>query len=348
MGIFDQDVTDVISLLVPQLYSTGIFRQEWNMTKFWLYMLDGLYQSVISFYFPYCIYYTGEFVTFNGLNLDHRYWMGTIVATIAAIACNFYILIHLFTWDWFNLLFIFLSIIIVFAWTGIWSSSLTSAEYYKSAAQVYGSTAFWACLFVGVLCCLLPRFVYDVVQKFFFPRDVDIIRECVNRGDFKQYPRNYDPTDPDRPKISKYSADHALESQFKASAANSPITANGHRRHSSIFARKKSSSRHASASEPVHIDMNEDVSTEEIPMELNYNADGTPRFQQGTRFSSDMNADDLDTYVPRTSLDRTRLDMLRERQLGGDGRISVENARTSFELPGLTKAETLLSNSSHK
>lgn len=159
MGIFDQDVTDVVSLLVPQLYTTGIHRSEWTMYKFWWYMADGLYQSVISFFFPYCLYYKTGLVTFNGLNLDHRYWQGTFVASIAAISCNLYILIHLYTWDWFSLLFIGLSIIIVFAWTGIWSSSLTSAEYYKAGAQVYGSTSYWACLFVGILICLLPRFL---------------------------------------------------------------------------------------------------------------------------------------------------------------------------------------------
>lgn len=168
MGIMDQDVNDVVSLLVPQLYRAGIMRSEWNQTKFWGYMFDGLYQSVICFFFPYLVYYKTGLVTPNGLGLDHRYWVGIIVTTIAALSCNLYVLIHQYRWDWFSSLFIFLSIIIVFGWTGIWSSSTNSGEFYKSAARVYGSPMFWAVMFVGILFCLLPRFTFDVFQKLFF------------------------------------------------------------------------------------------------------------------------------------------------------------------------------------
>lgn len=35
MGVLDQDVSDTVSLLVPQLYRRGIERKEWTQTKFW-------------------------------------------------------------------------------------------------------------------------------------------------------------------------------------------------------------------------------------------------------------------------------------------------------------------------
>lgn len=35
MGVFDQDVSDKVSLAVPQLYRRGIERLEWTQTKFW-------------------------------------------------------------------------------------------------------------------------------------------------------------------------------------------------------------------------------------------------------------------------------------------------------------------------
>lgn len=35
MGILDQDVSDKVSLAVPQLYRRGIERKEWTPTKFW-------------------------------------------------------------------------------------------------------------------------------------------------------------------------------------------------------------------------------------------------------------------------------------------------------------------------
>ncbi|ODV72376.1 phospholipid-transporting P-type ATPase [Cyberlindnera jadinii NRRL Y-1542] len=322
MGIFDQDVNDVVSLLVPQLYVVGIYRTEWTMKKFWWYMIDGVYQSVMSYFLPYCLYKTGGIVSFNGLNLDHRYWIGTLVASIAVISCNLYMLIHLYMWDWLSSLIIFLSIIILIAWTGIWSSSTASAEYYKAAAQVYGSVAFWACLFVGILVCLMPRFVYDCCQKYFFPKDVDIIRECVARGDFSQYPKSYDPTDPNRPKISQYSTNHML-----THATASPKTP----RSSRMFSR--GSKRSSYPADDQHL------STEEIAMQL-VDDNGTPRFRERGQFS-DIDNHDTDNFEPRTSLEVTRRSMQRERQLG-DGRISIENARTSLDLPGLTNARDLM------
>ena len=50
LAVFDQDVSDTISLLVPQLYTSGILGKDWSQYKFVWYMFDGLYQSVISFF----------------------------------------------------------------------------------------------------------------------------------------------------------------------------------------------------------------------------------------------------------------------------------------------------------
>ncbi len=35
MGVLDQDVSDKVSLAVPQLYRRGIERKEWTQLKFW-------------------------------------------------------------------------------------------------------------------------------------------------------------------------------------------------------------------------------------------------------------------------------------------------------------------------
>lgn len=206
LGIFDQDVDAKVSLLVPQLYRSGILRTEMSDWKFYIYCLDGIYQSAISFFFPYLLYVVA-FPSFNGRPNDHRFWMGVLVTCIACISCNCYILFHQYRWDWLSSLIVAISILIIFIWTGLWTVNVSSSgEFYKAAPQVFGMTSFWACMFIGILCCLIPRFFYDFVQKFFWPKDADIIRECVQRGDFAAYPEDYDPTDPNRQKISSYSS----------------------------------------------------------------------------------------------------------------------------------------------
>lgn len=201
IGVFDQDVSDTVSMVVPQLYRAGILRLDWSQTKFLWYMLDGLYQSVISFYFPYCLYLKTMLVRIDGLGLDHRYYVGTMVTGICVLACNIYIMLHQYHWDWFCGIFFWFSIVAYFFWTGVWTSSIDSQEFFRGGERILGSDVFWGVLFIGTLFCLLPRFTWDCFQKLFYPNDVDIIREMVKRGDFTMYPTGYDPTDPLRPRI---------------------------------------------------------------------------------------------------------------------------------------------------
>ncbi|KAL4997062.1 hypothetical protein BDV10DRAFT_170610 [Aspergillus recurvatus] len=185
MGIFDQDVDDKVSLAVPELYMRGIERLEWSQTKFWLHMADGFYQSVICFYMPYLLYEPANFVTENGKDVSDRNRMGILVASCAVIASNTYILMNSYRWDWLTVLINAISCLLIFFWTGVYSSVQASAQFYKSAAQTYGTLTFWVVLLLTVTICLLPRFVVKSVQKVFFPLDVDIIREQITQGKFK-------------------------------------------------------------------------------------------------------------------------------------------------------------------
>ncbi|CAL5869103.1 uncharacterized protein PFLUO_LOCUS3331 [Penicillium psychrofluorescens] len=185
MGIFDQDVDDKVSLAVPQLYMRGIERKEWSQLKFWLYMADGLYQSVVCFFLPYLLYAPANFATESGRDISDRYRMGVLVGTSAVIASNTYILMNTYRWDWLVCLINVISSLLIFLWTGIYSSIISSGQFYFAAAEVYGSLSFWVMLLMTVVICLLPRFAVKAVQKVFIPLDVDIIREQVTLGMFK-------------------------------------------------------------------------------------------------------------------------------------------------------------------
>lgn len=343
LGILDQDVNDTISMIMPQLYRVGILRTEWNQTKFLWYMFDGIYQSVICFFFPYLIYHKTMYVTQNGYGLEHRYYVGIMVTTIAVVSCNLYVLLHQYRWDWFTGLFIAVSCLVVFGWTGIWTSSLTSGEFWKAGARVYNTPAFWAVFFIGVTFCLLPRFTFDCFNKLFNPKDIEIVRELWKRGDFDHYPRGYDPTDPNRPKISKSSRFGPRVMSLGGGLENA-------------------------AAENYSRDT---VVTEEIPMRILDPQDGSPRqmIREEPWTSSPRETQDLlhsprlqdeqeerrrmvstlrgsiDRSNGRTSLDRTRERMLASNQL--DNRYSLERARASLDLPGVTHAEALMKGKSN-
>ncbi|KAJ5699119.1 Phospholipid-transporting ATPase DNF1 [Penicillium macrosclerotiorum] len=196
MGIFDQDVDDRVSLAVPQLYMRGIERKEWSQLKFWLYMGDGLYQSVICFFMPYMLYKVANFATESGRDIADRNRMGILVATCAVLASNIYIMMNTYRWDWFTCLINAISCLLIFFWTGVYSSFTAAGQFYSSAAEVYGALSFWIVLLVTLMISLLPRFTYNAIQKVFFPLDVDIVREQVTLGKFKHLEDQEDPLPP--------------------------------------------------------------------------------------------------------------------------------------------------------
>ncbi|KAL5118976.1 phospholipid transporting ATPase [Pleosporales sp. CAS-2024a] len=182
MGVLDQDVDDRVSLAVPQLYRRGIERKEWTQPK--AYMVDGLYQSLIAFFFVYAIYQPGTFVTESGLDLSEYRRMGIYAICAAVTSANIYVLYNSYRWDWLMLLIIAISTLLVWMWTGIYTSFTSSAQFYRAGAQVFGTLNFWAYFMLAVIAALLPRFIFKFTQKTYFPLDVDIIREQVKQGKF--------------------------------------------------------------------------------------------------------------------------------------------------------------------
>ncbi|EEH06343.1 phospholipid-translocating P-type ATPase domain-containing protein [Histoplasma capsulatum G186AR] len=185
MGILDQDVDDKVSLAVPQLYKTGIEQKEWTQKKFWLYMLDGFYQSLMCFFMTYLLYRPATGVTDNGLDLSDRNRMGVFVACSAVTASNTYILLNTYRWDWLTVLINAISSLLIFFWTGVYTSVDSSGQFYRAGREVFGTLTFWALTFLTVTMCLCPRFTIKSIQKIYFPKDVDIVREQVVAGNFK-------------------------------------------------------------------------------------------------------------------------------------------------------------------
>jgi phospholipid-translocating ATPase len=147
-------------------------------------MLDGAYQSAVCYFFSYCVFFTGGFVTTNGLQVNDRELYGVFTATSAIIACNLYVMMNQYRWDWLFLLIVVISIGLVFFWTGIYTQFLSSTVFYHAAQEVYSTLPFWANTGLALVTCLLPRFTAKAYQAMFLPMDVDIIREQVSQHKF--------------------------------------------------------------------------------------------------------------------------------------------------------------------
>ena len=88
---FDQDINAKAAMAFPQLYIQGIRGLGYTRTKFWLYMVDGLYQSAVVFYIPYLAWTAGLAISWNGRTIESLSDFGTTVAVAAIITANTYV-----------------------------------------------------------------------------------------------------------------------------------------------------------------------------------------------------------------------------------------------------------------
>lgn len=88
---FDQDVNAKAALAFPQLYIRGIRGLEYTKSKFWAYMLDGLYQSAVVYFIPYVVWTLGTVASWNGKTMESLADFGTTVSVAAIFAANIYV-----------------------------------------------------------------------------------------------------------------------------------------------------------------------------------------------------------------------------------------------------------------
>ena len=145
-------------------------------------MADGIYQSLICFFMGYLLFAPGGFVTSSGQQVNDRERMGVYIACATIVVINLYILMNTYRWDWLLVLLAVISSLLIFFWTGVYTSFTSSSQFYRAAAEVFGTLTFWAVTLLIVVVCMIPRFAIKAAQKIFFPRDVDVIREQIRQG----------------------------------------------------------------------------------------------------------------------------------------------------------------------
>lgn len=174
LGIFDQDVGDHLSLLVPQLYYKGIQQTLYNTQRFWLYIADGVYQSVVSFFVMYTIFFDSS-MDAKGQEVS-KDAMGTFLAYSIILTVNIYALMCASDLSWVG----FASFAVVI---GIWIIYCVSYSFVPEAytfgvtVAFYKNPNFYAGIILSVTLCLLPRLTAKFLQQYFWPSDTDIMRE---------------------------------------------------------------------------------------------------------------------------------------------------------------------------
>ncbi|KAJ2744268.1 phospholipid transporting ATPase [Coemansia sp. BCRC 34301] len=180
LGVFDQDLSAVVGMVVPQLYKRGIYKLEYSMARFWMYIIDGLYQSAAITLLVVYTYYFSSAAQSNGLDSANRDDIGTVGAFCVVLTTNLYMGLNNRSWTWvmpLAQLFGLAMLLGVFFVYGVMYDTVFSSG---AAVRIFTQIDFWLLLVLTAVLCLMPHYIAKFVRSAWYPTDTDVVREIVH------------------------------------------------------------------------------------------------------------------------------------------------------------------------
>ncbi|KAG9072863.1 hypothetical protein KI688_000643 [Linnemannia hyalina] len=173
LGATDQDLTAPYVLRYPGVYKLGIQQKRYNQTRFVFYMLDGVWQSLVVFWF-----WRGVF----GLNVlgtrgfdNSLLEFSTSVAITNVVIASLYVGLHSYHWTWLTHFAVWGSITFL-ALLVVLYGFVQSSPIYHVAIHLFTYGPFWFMLILSVVAALLARFTILFVSFWWLPDDVHVVR----------------------------------------------------------------------------------------------------------------------------------------------------------------------------
>ncbi|KAG2552123.1 hypothetical protein PVAP13_9KG432900 [Panicum virgatum] len=168
VGILDKDLSHNTLLYYPRLYEAGLRNEGYNLSLFWITMLDTLWQSLVLFYVP--------FFTYNISTMD--IWsMGSLWTIAVVIIVNMHLAMDIRRWVLITHLAVWGSIAATFLCM-VLIDSIPIFPNYGTIYNMAASTTYWLSVCLIIVLGLLPRFLCKVIYETFWPSDIQIAREA--------------------------------------------------------------------------------------------------------------------------------------------------------------------------
>ncbi|XP_073661304.1 phospholipid-transporting ATPase IA isoform X6 [Tursiops truncatus] len=179
LGIFERSCRKENMLKYPELYKTSQNALDFNTKVFWVHCLNGLFHSVILFWFPLKALQYGT-VFGNGKTSDYLL-LGNFVYTFVVITVCLKAGLETSYWTWFSHIAIWGSIALWVVFFGIYSSLWPAVpmapDMSGEAAMLFSSGVFWTGLLFIPVASLLLDVVYKVIKRTAFKTLVDEVQE---------------------------------------------------------------------------------------------------------------------------------------------------------------------------
>uniref|UniRef100_A0A667WYK5 Phospholipid-transporting ATPase n=1 Tax=Myripristis murdjan TaxID=586833 RepID=A0A667WYK5_9TELE len=170
LGIFERSCRKENMLKYPELYKTSQNAMGFNTKVFWAHCLNGLFHSVILFWFPLKAF-QHDTVFGNGKTPDYLL-LGNMVYTVSSPVFLRHSFSHIAIWGSIGLWVVFFVI-----YSSLWPLIPLAPDMSGEAEMMFNSGVFWMGLFFIPVTSLVFDVAYKVVKKVCFKTLVDEVQE---------------------------------------------------------------------------------------------------------------------------------------------------------------------------
>uniref|UniRef100_A0A4W6FKR8 Phospholipid-transporting ATPase n=1 Tax=Lates calcarifer TaxID=8187 RepID=A0A4W6FKR8_LATCA len=170
LGIFERSCRKENMLKYPELYKTSQNAMGFNTKVFWAHCLNGLFHSVILFWFPLKAF-QHDTVFGSGKTPDYLL-LGNMVYTVSAQIFLTGSFSHIAIWGSIGLWVVFFII-----YSSLWPLIPLAPDMSGEASMMFSSGVFWMGLFFIPVTSLVFDVAYKVVKKVCFKTLVDEVQE---------------------------------------------------------------------------------------------------------------------------------------------------------------------------
>ncbi|XP_058506469.1 probable phospholipid-transporting ATPase IA isoform X3 [Solea solea] len=179
LGIFERSCRKENMLKYPELYKTSQNAMGFNTKVFWAHCLNGLFHSVILFWFPLQAF-RHDTVFGDGKTPDYLL-LGNMVYTFVVITVCLKAGLETSSWTMFSHIAIWGSIglwvVFFLIYSSLWPLIPLAPDMSGEATTMFSSGVFWMGLFFIPITSLVFDVAYKVVKKVCFKTLVDEVQE---------------------------------------------------------------------------------------------------------------------------------------------------------------------------
>ncbi|KAF8933604.1 hypothetical protein BGZ58_006244 [Dissophora ornata] len=173
LGATDQDLIAPYILRYPGVYKLGIHQKRFNQWRFVAYMFDGVWQSLVVFWFWRGVYNI-DILSKSGIN-GSLLEFSTSVAITNVVIASLYVGLNSYHWTWLMHFSVWGSIVFLVLLVLVYGA-FPASPIYHVAIQLFSQAPFWFMLVLSVVTALLARYTILFVSFWWLPDDVHVAR----------------------------------------------------------------------------------------------------------------------------------------------------------------------------